>query len=527
MYNKQEWKDEIPDLTKPIYDANGKQKTDPQTGRPLFELVQVGTRITSTRLNNMESGIEAAHTLVEQLGKELGGNFVVAIDGTMGLLCTAQGLKVTWTAGIAYVGGRRYQVTAGEMSLNPTQGQYLYVDVDGVVKKTTSQATAKSGLSLFYVATDTSGVISNADQRVNISLEEIIKRMNNVQIPDASLTQQGKVQLTNATNSTSETLAATAKAVNDARQAAITAAAADATTKANTAEANAKGASLPRSGGRITGRLTIQSWSSYSAGTNGNVVMGQNCYLHPTDGTFRFENNHPNMGARGIYMTYTKSGANRVFMFDTGLRETVQDDMFTPVLKEISGVDAVTAISDSVNAIQNIAPNMIKNSTGMIGLSGWTSLTSRKWGVSDNTKFVKEFRYTGAMNAYETVYLLSDPISVTPAYSYYLSAELLKGIGTLEVELLAAGTNAFIGKLGLGATNGSWQRLGSSFTIPSNVSSVTVRLTATNSGTVFNGTDFRAAGLKLSQGPMSPYTNEADTSAVMDAIKMYNLWGGM
>lgn len=83
----------------------------------------------------MESGIEAAHTLVEQLGKELGGNFVVAIDGTMGLLCTAQGLKVTWTAGIAYVGGRRYQVTAGEMSLNPTQGQYLYVDIDGVVKR--------------------------------------------------------------------------------------------------------------------------------------------------------------------------------------------------------------------------------------------------------------------------------------------------------------------------------------------------------------------------------------------------------
>ena len=135
MYNKQTWLDEIPDMTKPIYDSSGKQKTDPQTGRPLFELVQVGTRITSNRLNTMEGGIEAAHTLVEQLAKELGGNFVALNNGTMGLQCSAQGLKASWTSGIAYVGGRRYQVAAGEMSLNPTQGQYLYVDTDGVVKR--------------------------------------------------------------------------------------------------------------------------------------------------------------------------------------------------------------------------------------------------------------------------------------------------------------------------------------------------------------------------------------------------------
>ncbi|WP_405131163.1 hypothetical protein MHB43_01255 [Paenibacillus sp. FSL H8-0317] len=185
MYNKQTWLDEIPDMTKPIYDASGKQKTDPQTGRPLFELVQVGTRITSSRLNTMEGGIEAAHTLVEQLAKELGGNFVVPIDGTMGLLCNAQGLKATWTTGIAYVSGRRYQVAAGEMPLNPTQGQYLYVDIDGVVKKTTSQTTAKKGLMIFYVATDTSGVISTTDHRVNISMEEILKKIKDINIEDA------------------------------------------------------------------------------------------------------------------------------------------------------------------------------------------------------------------------------------------------------------------------------------------------------------------------------------------------------
>ncbi|WP_449602972.1 pyocin knob domain-containing protein [Paenibacillus sp. Marseille-Q9583] len=65
-YNKQQWKDEIPDLTKPIRDSSGKQKTDPQTGRPLYELVQEGTRLTSQRLNHIEDGIEIVHELAGQ-----------------------------------------------------------------------------------------------------------------------------------------------------------------------------------------------------------------------------------------------------------------------------------------------------------------------------------------------------------------------------------------------------------------------------------------------------------------------------
>lgn len=66
VYNKQQWKDEIPDLTKPIKDSSGKQKTDPQTGRPLYELVQEGTRLTSQRLNHIEDGIETVHELADQ-----------------------------------------------------------------------------------------------------------------------------------------------------------------------------------------------------------------------------------------------------------------------------------------------------------------------------------------------------------------------------------------------------------------------------------------------------------------------------
>lgn len=70
-YNKQTWKDEIPDLTKPIKDSSGKQKTDPQTGRPLYELVQEGTRITSARLNHIEDGIEGAHSELVDLSEDV------------------------------------------------------------------------------------------------------------------------------------------------------------------------------------------------------------------------------------------------------------------------------------------------------------------------------------------------------------------------------------------------------------------------------------------------------------------------
>ncbi|KIV59517.1 hypothetical protein AM501_15050 [Aneurinibacillus migulanus] len=175
-YNKQTWKDEIPDLTKPIKDAFGKQKMDPQTGRPLYELVQEGTRITSARLNHAEQGIEDAHILIEQLAKEWGGSFVAASNGTAGFQFTASGLTASWTAGVGYVAGRRFEVAAGSLTLNPTQGQYIYLDTDGVVKRTTSQATANADLLLWYLATDASKVITSTDRRRTITPDSFVRR---------------------------------------------------------------------------------------------------------------------------------------------------------------------------------------------------------------------------------------------------------------------------------------------------------------------------------------------------------------
>ncbi|MED0672463.1 hypothetical protein P4S95_20040 [Aneurinibacillus aneurinilyticus] len=190
-YNKQTWKDEIPDLTKPIKDASGKQKTDPQTGRPLYELVQEGTRITSARLNHAEQGIEDAHILIEQLAQEWGGSFVASPNGTAGFQFTASGLTVSWTAGVGYVVGRRFGVAAGSLTLNPTQGQYIYLDTDGVVKRTTSQTTANAGLLLWYFATDASKVITSTDKRRTITPDSFVRR------EEVVLKEQGKGLSTN------------------------------------------------------------------------------------------------------------------------------------------------------------------------------------------------------------------------------------------------------------------------------------------------------------------------------------------
>ncbi|WP_145411972.1 pyocin knob domain-containing protein [Paenibacillus xylanexedens] len=148
------------------------------------------------------------------------------------------------------------------------------------------------------------GVATQADLD---ALREAVSKMD---IPDASLTQKGKVQLSNKTDGTSELVAATEKAVRDA-----------------------KNASLSRTGGVMTGRLIMNQWGTFSASSNGSVLYGSNCFL---DGnTFKYENSHTNLGARGIYMRYTGGAGPEVYMFDTGPVTTTAGTSFAPTLNRI------------------------------------------------------------------------------------------------------------------------------------------------------------------------------------------------
>lgn len=121
-----------------------------------------------------------------------------------------------------------------------------------------------------------------------------------VTVPDASTTQKGVVQLNDTTTSTSTAQAATANAVKtayDRGSAGVNAAAtaqakadaaetpAGAQAKANAAETNAKNASLPRTGGTLTGNLTVVNSSPRSnlSHTNASSIVSA---TQASDGTY-------------------------------------------------------------------------------------------------------------------------------------------------------------------------------------------------------------------------------------------------
>ncbi|MED1945843.1 MULTISPECIES: hypothetical protein [Brevibacillus] len=142
---------------------------DPVTG----EVVQQGTKVTASRMNKMEQGIADAHVLTEVLAQTVIGSPVIS-----GLKFTVSesGLTAYWTSGVAYVNGVRFEVNAGSTKLNPTQGQYIYLDSDGVVKNTTSQETADSKCKLWYFVTDASSIITSIDGRNIVSKDMFVKQ---------------------------------------------------------------------------------------------------------------------------------------------------------------------------------------------------------------------------------------------------------------------------------------------------------------------------------------------------------------
>ncbi|MEK3706734.1 tail fiber protein [Paenibacillus sp. FSL R7-0198] len=164
------------------------------------------------------------------------------------------------------------------------------------------------------------------------------QKLGEIVINDASLTDKGIVQLSNAVDGSREDLAATEKAVRDARIA---------------AETNAKNASLPRTGGDISGPLTVNSWGTISSGTAGFFLMGHNCYIHPTSNKYYFKQTHSNMGARGIVFRLGQVG---MYTFDTGPISTVKDAEFTPTLVQMPTQTDYDALFQSVNNVISKTP---------------------------------------------------------------------------------------------------------------------------------------------------------------------------
>ncbi|WDQ34799.1 phage tail protein [Paenibacillus marchantiae] len=183
------------------------------------------------------------------------------------------------------------------------------------------------------------GVATKADLD---TLREAVSKMD---IPDASLTQKGKVQLSSKTDGTSETVAATEKAVSDARVA---------------AETNAKNVSLPRTGGSLIGDAgvlhLVGSTHVYQGFLPAGTNEGRKGYLGfgtPGGKDFTIANEY---GGELIFRD--KSGATSL----SDLKSSVSDGKAS-IAAAITGKGVETSGSETFSTLSN---NISKIRTGVI-----------------------------------------------------------------------------------------------------------------------------------------------------------------
>ena len=94
-------------------------------------------------------------------------------------------------------------------------------------------------------------------------------------------------------------------------------------------------------------RLDVNQWASISAGTDGFMLLGQNCYKGPTDNKYYFRNTHSDLGARGIVFRY--GGNTGISWFDTGMIATTADTEFTPTIKSLTNPEGEMITGQDLN----------------------------------------------------------------------------------------------------------------------------------------------------------------------------------
>jgi hypothetical protein len=107
----------------------------------------------------------------------------------------------------------------------------------------------------------------------------------------------------------------------------------DSITKAQVGLGNVNNkAQLPLDGSEaMTGPFKTGPWANVSSNTGGWMLLSDNAYLHPTDGSFRYKSSHASLGARGILFNW--SGIP--YFFDMGSIASTADASFIPTLRKI------------------------------------------------------------------------------------------------------------------------------------------------------------------------------------------------
>jgi len=175
---------------------------------------------------------------------------------------------------------------------------------------------------------------------------------------------------------------------------------------------------LLMTGGDLTGLINIAGpkglrigqWLVLSAGTNGHILLGHNCYIDRTDGSkYKFAYTHSAIGARGIVMQF---GSTVIKSF-TYTGSTTADAEFSPTLYDLF-----------TNAGGTISGNL--SVTGNVTISGGIDVKAR-YAVT-----------SGSSTAYT--------VSLSPA-----PASLYTGLMVTIKLHTATGTNPTLNVNGLGA----------------------------------------------------------------------------
>ncbi|MCW3793497.1 tail fiber protein [Paenibacillus sp. LS1] len=162
--------------------------------------------------------------------------------------------------------------------------------------------------------------------------------------------------------------------------------------------------------------------------------------------------------------------------------------------------------------------NVIKNSSGGLGLSNWTAKNGSTWITSStNARLSGYFAHTPSVNAGEYAILDSDTIVSIVSGTYHLQALFYttgQTTGGIRVEILNAADNSEIGRVSADLNTG-WHRKTTTITIPNGVN-IVVRLAA--GGPLVSGTK-AFSRIKLTPGARDvPYSNEGDINSLFQSV---------
>ncbi|WP_159081882.1 hypothetical protein [Paenibacillus sp. CAA11] len=185
-------------------------------------------------------------------------------------------------------------------------------------------------------------------------------------------------------------------------------------------------------------------------------------------------------------------------------------------LNTLDKSNAVSAVNDLYKSTVLASPNLIKNSTALLGLEGWIAQSDPslgQWGYDINNPTTGGGFWTNsAVGSTDYKLLRSEDIHVNQGSSYHLQAMFatsdLPNDSRVYIEVVNAVAPYNIILTLLADPKRWWHRKAVTFVMPSGVSSVFVRLVVNN---VPEGAGTSFARIKLAETPYdTPYSNEAD-----------------